>query len=198
MTPAPDRGARRKPLPAPGSGVPALNGIRGVAVALVVVGHGGIPGVDGGFIGVDIFFVLSGFLITSLLLDELGRTGRIDLRGFWIRRARRLLPALLLMGLAVVAVRTLFSPDSVETLRADAVAAFLWTANWAFIAHKADYFSQGAAPSPLQHTWSLGVEEQYYLVWPVLLVLIALALAGLARWRGATATLCRVRIVVAV
>ena len=198
VTPAPDRGARRKPLPAPGSGVPALNGIRGVAVALVVVGHGGIPGVDGGFIGVDLFFVLSGFLITSLLLDELGRTGRIDLRGFWIRRARRLLPALLLMGLAVVAVRTLFSPDSVETLRADAVAAFLWTANWAFIAHKADYFSQGAAPSPLQHTWSLGVEEQYYLVWPVLLVLIALALAGLARWRGATATLCRVRIVVAV
>ncbi len=198
VTPAPDRGARRKPLPAPGSGVPALNGIRGVAVALVVVGHGGIPGVDGGFIGVDIFFVLSGFLITSLLLDELGRTGRIDLRGFWIRRARRLLPALLLMGLAVVAVRTLFSPDSVETLRTDAVAAFLWTANWAFIAHKADYFSQGAAPSPLQHTWSLGVEEQYYLVWPALLVLIALALAGLARWRGATATLGRVRIVVAV
>ncbi|MCB9416458.1 MAG: acyltransferase family protein [Mycolicibacterium sp.] len=198
VTPAPDRGARRKPLPAPGSGVPALNGIRGVAVALVVVGHGGIPGVDGGFIGVDLFFVLSGFLITSLLLDELGRTGRIDLRGFWIRRARRLLPALLLMGLAVVAVRTLFSPDSVETLRTDAVAAFLWTANWAFIAHKADYFSQGAAPSPLQHTWSLGVEEQYYLVWPVLLVLIALALAGLARWRGATATLGRVRIVVAV
>lgn len=198
VTPAPDRGARRKPLPAPGSGVPALNGIRGVAVALVVVGHGGIPGVDGGFIGVDLFFVLSGFLITSLLLDELGRTGRIDLRGFWIRRARRLLPALLLMGLAVVAVRTLFSPDSVETLRTDAVAAFLWTANWAFIAHKADYFSQGAAPSPLQHTWSLGVEEQYYLVWPALLVLIALALAGLARWRGATATLGRVRIVVAV
>ena len=198
VTPAPDRGARRKPLPGPGSGVPALNGIRGVAVALVVAGHGGIPGVDGGFIGVDLFFVLSGFLITSLLLDELGRTGRIDLRGFWIRRARRLLPALLLMGLAVVAVRTLFSPDSVETLRADAVAAFLWTANWAFIAHKADYFSQGAAPSPLQHTWSLGVEEQYYLVWPVLLVLIALALAGLARWRGATATLSRVRIVVAV
>lgn len=198
VTPAPDRGARRKPLPAPGSGVPALNGIRGVAVALVVVGHGGIPGVDGGFIGVDLFFVLSGFLITSLLLDELGRTGRIDLRGFWIRRARRLLPALLLMGLAVVAVRTLFSPDSVETLRTDAVAAFLWTANWAFIAHKADYFSQGAAPSPLQHTWSLGVEEQYYLVWPVLLVLIALALAGLAGWRGATATLGRVRIVVAV
>ena len=198
VTPAPDRGARRKPLPAPGSGVPALNGIRGVAVALVVVGHAGIPGVDGGFIGVDLFFVLSGFLITSLLLDELGRTGRIDLRGFWIRRARRLLPALLLMGLAVVAVRTLFSPDSVETLRTDAVAAFLWTANWAFIAHKADYFSQGAAPSPLQHTWSLGVEEQYYLVWPALLVLIALALAGLARWRGATATLSRVRIVVAV
>ena len=198
VAPGSERGIRRKPLPTSSSGVPALNGIRGVAVALVVVAHGGIPGVDGGFIGVDVFFVLSGFLITSLLLDELGRTGRIDLRGFWIRRARRLLPALLLMGLAVVAVRTLFAPDSVATLRTDAAAAFLWTANWAFIAHKADYFSQGGTPSPLQHTWSLGVEEQYYLVWPVLLVGIALAFAVLARRRGATASLGRVRIVVAV
>ena len=148
--------------------------------------------------GVDLFFVLSGFLITSLLLDELGRTGRIDLRGFWIRRARRLLPALLLMGLAVVAVRTLFSPDSVETLRTDAVAAFLWTANWAFIAHKADYFSQGAARRRCSTPgrWGGGA------------VLPRLAgppgadragACGPGRWRrGATATLGRVRIVVAV
>ncbi len=118
---------RRQPTHTPRHGVPALNGIRGIAVALVVVDHGGIPGRPGGFIGVDVFFVLSGFLITSLLLDELGRTGRLDLRGFWIRRARRLLPALLLMVLAVVFVRALFPPESVATLRDDAVAAFFWS-----------------------------------------------------------------------
>ena len=95
---------RRRPRPR-GSGVPALNGIRGVAVALVLVGHSGIPGVAGGFIGVDVFFVLSGFLITSLLLDEIGRTGQLDLGAFWVRRARRLLPALLIMVLAVIAAR---------------------------------------------------------------------------------------------
>jgi len=110
---------RRQPTHTPRHGVPALNGISGIAVALVVVGHGGMPGVAGGFIGVDVFFVRSGFLITSLLLDELGRTGRLDLRGFWTRRARRLLPALLLMALAVVFVRALFAPESVTTLRAD-------------------------------------------------------------------------------
>ena len=157
-------------------------------MALVLVSHGGIPGVAGGFIGVDIFFVLSGFLITSLLLDELGRTGRIDLAGFWIRRARRLLPGLLVMVLAVAVGRELFPPDAITGLRNDAVAAFVWVANWSFIGHKTDYFTQGAAPSPLQHTWSLGVEEQYYLVWPLLLVAVAVLLAVIAgrrrRWVG--------------
>ena len=137
----------RRPRPR-GSGIPALNGIRGVAVALVLLGHSGIPGVTGGFIGVDVFFVLSGFLITSLLLDEIGRTGELDLGAFWIRRARRLLPALLLMVLAVIAARLLFPPEAVSGLRTDALAAFLWVANWAFVSHQTDYFSQGAPPSP--------------------------------------------------
>ncbi|BBY45911.1 acyltransferase family protein [Mycolicibacterium celeriflavum] len=153
--------------------IPALDGIRAVAVALVLADHGGIPGVSGGFLGVDVFFVLSGFLITSLLLDEHARTGRIRLRDFWIRRARRLLPALLVTVLAVVAFRDLFAPESVATLRDDAVASFFWVANWAFVAQRTDYFSQGAPPSPLQHTWSLGVEEQYYLLWPLLLIVVA-------------------------
>lgn len=135
--------------------------------------HGGIPGVDGGFLGVDVFFVLSGFLITSLLLDEHARTGRIRLRDFWIRRARRLLPALLVMVLAVVAARQFFSTEAIANLRDDAVASFFWVANWAFVAQRTDYFSQGAPPSPLQHTWSLGVEEQYYLIWPLLLIAVA-------------------------
>jgi peptidoglycan/LPS O-acetylase OafA/YrhL len=126
--------------------------------------------------------VLSGFLITSLLLDELGSTGRIALAGFWIRRARRLLPALIVMVLAVVAARTFFPPEATASLRDDAVAAFFWVANWAFVAQRTDYFSQGTPPSPLQHTWSLGVEEQYYLFWPLLVIAIVAVIGARARW----------------
>ncbi|WP_293333590.1 acyltransferase family protein [Mycobacterium sp.] len=174
-------------------GIPALDGLRAIAVALVLVGHGGIPGVGGGFIGVDIFFVLSGFLITSLLLDELGRTGRIGLTGFWIRRARRLLPALVLMVLTVTAARELLPYQALNGLRSDAIAAFLWMANWRFVAQKTDYFTQGAPPSPLQHTWSLGVEEQYYFVWPLLLIVVTLLLAARARRFFAKTTVGHVR-----
>jgi peptidoglycan/LPS O-acetylase OafA/YrhL len=163
-------------------GIPALDGIRAAAVGAVLAEHGGIPGVSGGFLGVDVFFVLSGFLITSLLLDELGGTGRIALAGFWIRRARRLLPALIVMVLAVVAARTLFPPEATASLRDDAVAAFFWVANWSFVAQRTDYFAQGTPPSPLQHTWSLGVEEQYYLFWPLLVIAVVAVIAARARW----------------
>lgn len=200
VTAAPVRVAARQRWVAPVTGRPrrgtagrreirALDGIRAVAVGLVLADHGGLPGVSGGFLGVDVFFVLSGFLITSLLLDELGRTGRVDLRGFWIRRARRLLPALLAMVLAVVAARVFFPPDAVTALREDAVAAFFWVANWAFVAQQTDYFSQGSPPSPLQHAWSLGVEEQFYLVWPLLLV----AVVGVLAFRRSAPTLRAVR-----
>jgi peptidoglycan/LPS O-acetylase OafA/YrhL len=175
-------------------GIPALDGIRAIAVALVLVGHGGLPGVGGGFIGVDIFFVLSGFLITSLLIDELARTGRIELTGFWVRRARRLLPALVLMVLTVGAARELLPAQSLSGLRGDAIAAFMWMANWRFVAQKTDYFTQGAPPSPLQHTWSLGVEEQYYFVWPVLLIGVTLLLAARARRYFRRATVGGVRL----
>ncbi|HEY6647739.1 MAG TPA: acyltransferase family protein [Mycobacterium sp.] len=164
------------------NGIPALDGVRAVAVGLVLAEHGGIPGVSGGFLGVDVFFVLSGFLITSLLLDELRRTGRIALADFWIRRARRLLPALIVMVLAVVAARTAFPTEAITSLRDDAVAAFFWVANWAFVAQRTDYFSQGSPPSPLQHTWSLGVEEQYYLFWPLLVLAVAALFGARARW----------------
>ena len=102
--------------------------------------------------------------------------------GFWIRRARRLLPALIVMVLAVVAARDLFSPETTATLRDDAVASFFWVANWAFVAQHTDYFSQGAPPSPLQHTWSLGVEEQYYLIWPLLVIAVAAVFWARRRW----------------
>ncbi|RFD26347.1 hypothetical protein MUBE_05485 [Mycobacterium uberis] len=176
------------------NGIPALDGLRAMAVALVLTEHGGVPGLSGGFIGVDLFFVLSGFLITSLLVDELRRTGRIDLIGFWIRRARRLLPALVLMVLTVGVAHELLPYQALTGLRNDAIAAFLWVANWRFVVQKTDYFTQGAPPSPLQHVWSLGVEEQYYFVWPLLLISVALLLTARAKRRCSNATLGGVRL----
>ncbi|MGB9305881.1 MAG: acyltransferase, partial [Mycobacterium sp.] len=189
-----DRPQRRNAISGGGSGgIPALDGLRAIAVALVLCEHGGIPGMGGGFLGVDVFFVLSGFLITSLLLDELGRSGRIELAGFWIRRARRLLPALVLMVLTVAAARDLLPYQALTGLRSDAIAAFLWMANWRFVAQQTDYFTQGAPPSPLQHAWSLGVEEQYYFVWPVLLIAVTLLLAWRAKRYFQRATVGGVR-----
>jgi peptidoglycan/LPS O-acetylase OafA/YrhL len=177
-----------------------LDGVRALAVLAVLATHAGVPFLPGGFVGVDVFFVLSGFLITSLLYEELAATGRIDLGGFWTRRARRLLPAALVMIVAVLAARPLFAPDSVVALRGDAIAATLWSGNWRWALQGTDYFAQGGAPSPLQHTWSLAVEEQFYLVWPLLLLaccaarrrrLLALSLAGAAASAIATYVLAR-------
>jgi peptidoglycan/LPS O-acetylase OafA/YrhL len=161
-----------------------LDGIRALAVLAVLAVHTGVGGLPGGFIGVDVFFVLSGFLITSLLLDERDRHDRVDLAAFWARRARRLLPAALLMITAVVAFRSLFRPDAITGLRDDALSAALWSSNWRFALHGVNYFSQGGTASPLQHTWSLAVEEQFYLLWPCLLAL---------SWIGARAVVHRRR-----
>ncbi len=164
--------------------VRALDGIRGVAVAGVLAFHGGLSWASGGFLGVDAFFVLSGYLITALLLAEWTRTGgRIDLVAFWGRRARRLLPALLLVVTAVaIGARALLPPEEVRLLRGDGIAALLHVANWRMIVRGGDYFSDTAAPSPLEHTWSLGIEEQFYLVWPLVL--------GAVLHRRATARTC--------
>jgi peptidoglycan/LPS O-acetylase OafA/YrhL len=157
---------------------PALDGVRAVAVLSVITYHlGEFPG---GFLGVDVFFVLSGYLITGLLLQERATTGRISIRAFWARRARRLLPALLLL----LAVSALVAGHNapVETLaarRADTFAALFYYANWHFIASSQSYFATSAGLSPLLHTWSLAIEEQFYLLWPVIL----LGLIGLASRR---------------
>jgi peptidoglycan/LPS O-acetylase OafA/YrhL len=139
----------------------------------VMAYHGGLGWVRGGFLGVDVFFVLSGYLITSLLLAEWARSGTVGLRAFWARRARRLLPGLLLLLVAVaIYARTANQPDTLISLRHDAIATLAYVANWHFVMAGRSYFAQSAAPSLLQHTWSLAIEEQFYLVWPLVLVAV--------------------------
>jgi peptidoglycan/LPS O-acetylase OafA/YrhL len=149
---------------------PDLEGLRGVAVAVVVLFHARLLGVVGGFVGVDAFYVLSGFLITGLLLRELVTTGRLDLAAFYGRRARRILPAATVAIVGILAVSALVvAPLDLESIAADGVASALFVGNILFAVRATDYFAS-ATPSPLLHYWSLGVEEQFYLVWPLLLV----------------------------
>jgi len=149
---------------------PALDGIRALAVAAVLAYHAGMPWARGGFLGVDAFFVLSGYLITSLLLIEYRTRGRIAFTAFWARRARRLLPALFLMliGVGVYAV-VVAKPDELDRIRVDALTTIAYVANWRPILSGDSYFEQFAVPSPLRHTWSLAIEEQWYAMWPLLL-----------------------------
>jgi peptidoglycan/LPS O-acetylase OafA/YrhL len=164
--------------------LPALDGLRALAVSAVVLYHAGVTWARGGLLGVDVFFVLSGYLITGLLLSEKRRTGTISLRNFWIRRARRLLPALLLVLLVVVVVWRLTAPPaSLPGVRSDALATLFYSANWHFAAAGQGYFASFADPSPLLHMWSLGVEEQFYLFWP--LVVVAVLGWHIARRHGA-------------
>jgi len=158
--------------------VRSLDGLRGVAVLAVVFYHFAPEVMPGGFLGVDLFFVLSGFLITSLLVNEWGGASRISLSSFWVRRARRLVPALFLV-LVAVGVYALLVPDQVDGQRfsVDGLSALGYVANWRFIASGQSYIDQFLhhTPSPLRHTWSLAIEEQFYLVWPVVVVLVGLA-----------------------
>jgi len=152
--------------------VPALDGVRAFAVVAVMMFHGGIPHMDGGFMGVDTFFVLSGFLITSLLIGEWRQTLTIKLGAFWVRRARRLLPALLMMLLFVAFFAAVIVPKGTYgALRLDALSTLLYVSNWHFILVNSNYFAENSATaSPLLHTWSLAVEEQFYLIWPLVVL----------------------------
>ena len=153
------------------SRVPALDGVRGLAVGAVLLFHAGVSWAVGGHLGVTVFFALSGFLITSLLLSEHERTGGVDLRAFWARRAKRLVPALPL-ALVLVAAVAAWTPNPADGLLQDAVATMTWSANWWFLHDGQTYADLFHDPSPLQHTWSLAVEEQYYVVFPLLLLLL--------------------------
>ena len=160
--------------------MPGVDGLRALAVGVVVAYHAGATWLPGGFLGVNVFLVISGFLITSLLLQERRASGRIDLRRFWLRRARRLLPAVAVMVAVVLAVMLVLHPGEVGRLRGAVVSSVFYVTNWYQIAAEQSYFARFARPSVLQHLWSLAVEEQFYLLWPPVL---AAGIATLGRRR---------------
>jgi peptidoglycan/LPS O-acetylase OafA/YrhL len=155
--------------------------VRALAVLAVMGFHEGASELSGGFLGVDIFFVLSGFLITDLLVTRYDTLGRLDLRDFWTRRARRLLPALAVMLVVVTAAASVIEPTQEVSLRPALLAAVTYTSNWYQILHHVSYFaafSQLTAPAPLDHLWSLAIEEQFYLLWPLILWFLLFRLNG--------------------
>ncbi len=172
---------------------PDLEGLRAVAVVLVLLYHARVPGFGGGYVGVDVFFVLSGFLITGLLLRELGRSGTISLPNFYARRARRLLPAaLLVLFVTIVASVIMLPPLRVPDIGGDTAAASLYVSNMRFAFQATDYLQAELAPSPVLHFWSLGVEEQFYVFWPAIVMLVGRGASGFGRRVGLTAVVISV------
>ena len=151
--------------------LPGLDGMRALAVVAVMIYHANSEWLPGGFLGVEVFFVISGYLITLLLIAEKERTGRIHLGHFWLRRARRLLPALFVMLFLLISYTTIFRSDALGKLRGDVLAGFFYVSNWYQIWVGAGYSSTGDF-APLRHLWSLAVEEQFYLVWPLVMVVL--------------------------
>jgi peptidoglycan/LPS O-acetylase OafA/YrhL len=147
--------------------LPGIDAMRALAVLAVFGYHAGLDWVPGGFLGVDIFFVISGFLITSLLLQEFRGSGKIGLTRFWLRRARRLLPAVGVLIAVAMIVSAIAEPGKIGQIRGDALASLFYFANWHFIFDSTSYFEQFGRPSLFTHLWSLSVEEQFYLFWPV-------------------------------
>ena len=165
--------------------LPGLDGLRAIAVLAVLAYHIGLSWAPGGLLGVGVFFTLSGYIITDLLLGQQARTGSLQLVDFWLRRARRLLPALFVMLTVVVGWVALFDRAQLAALRGMVASAALYVSNWWLIAQHQSYFSRFGPPSPLGHLWSLAVEEQFYLVWPWL-VLLGLALSRRRRRHGSS------------
>ncbi|PFK28617.1 acetyltransferase [Bacillus cereus] len=160
-----------KPLQKNGRYMVGLDSLRGLAILGVILYHINFNWMPGGFLGVTVFFVLSGYLITDILAIEWKRNKRIDLKNFWIRRARRLLPGMFVMLVIVIAWITIFHSSLLGKMRGDSLAALLYFSNWWYIYHKLSYFESFNQISPLTHFWSLAVEEQFYVVWPFIISL---------------------------
>ena len=152
--------------------IPAIDGLRALAVIAVMFYHLGFSWIPGGFLGVDLFFVISGYVITRMLLDSIAQSGGLDLRGFYLDRLRRLLPALLFMLTTTIIAVGIWAPDTIKRLLIDTPFALTGTINWRLVANEQDYFESIGRPPLLQHTWSLAVEAQFYLVWPLILYFI--------------------------
>jgi len=168
-----------------------IQGLRAIAIALVVLAHAQVPGLSGGFAGVDVFFVLSGYLITGLLLSELSANGRIRYGRFLARRLKRLLPGMLVMVMGVMVLASLLLSDYEARIQTESFAfAATWTSNLYFALNRFDYFEELSKNDLFLHTWSLGVEEQFYVVWPWVL---AVCTAGLAAGQG---ILCRRKVLI--
>lgn len=176
------------PRPVQGRYLPALDGLRAIAVALVIGYHVAAPGMGGGLLGVAVFFTLSGYLITTILLRSFRRTGGLELKTFWLRRARRLLPAVLVVLAVVLALTFVMDRAAMPAREIEALSALFYVANWATIARGVSYFQRFDAPSPLSHLWSLAVEEQFYLIWPLLLLLLLRVCRGQLRRVAAVTT----------
>lgn len=152
--------------------IPAIDGLRAVAVVAVLLYHLGFGWIPGGFLGVDLFFVISGYVITRLLLDSIQRSGGLDLRGFYAARIRRLLPALMFMIVSTALFIGVWAPETMKRFLTDIPFVLTGTMNWALVYRHQDYFEAVGRPPLLQHTWSLAVESQFYLVWPLILLLV--------------------------
>ena len=152
--------------------IPAIDGLRAVAVIAVMLYHLGVPWIPGGFLGVDLFFVISGYVITRLLLDSIHRSGGLDLRAFYKSRLRRLLPPLAFMIITTTLFIGVWAPDTIKRLLTDTPFALTGLMNWWLVFRHQDYFETIGRPPLLQHTWSLGVEAQFYLIWPLILLLV--------------------------
>lgn len=166
--------------------LPGIDGLRAIAVLAVLLFHGGVARFGGGFLGVEVFFVVSGYLITLLLLREHAQSGRINLPAFWGRRARRLLPAVAALVAVTLVYALIFLPNEVGGLREDALSAAAYVTNWWLVYGNKPYFEVIGRPSLLQHLWSLAVEEQFYLVWPIV---FAVLLRFVGRWGALAAAL---------
>ena len=169
-----------------GARAPGLDGVRALAVLAVIAFHEQFAAFHGGFLGVDVFFVLSGYLITDLLAAQWARHGQLDLRGFWIRRARRLLPALAVVLVTVTAAVAVIEPGQLGALRPALPAAVSYSSNWWQALQHQSYFAGFGPPPPLRHLWSLAIEEQFYLVWPLILI-VTLRTCQRRRLRAAVA-----------